>query len=85
VLDLQMPRVDGFEVLRRVKSDERLKSIPIVVLTSSGAPEDIQLSYDLGSNSYVQKPIQPGVLHDRVAEIPSYWFDVNALPPEPGT
>jgi CheY-like chemotaxis protein len=82
ILDLQMPGIDGFEVLRRVKQDERLRTIPIVVLTSSGAPEDIERSYDLGSNSYVQKPVEPGALHERVAEIPFYWFDVNALPPE---
>jgi two-component system response regulator len=80
VLDLQMPRVDGFEVLRQVKQDERFRTIPIVVLTTSGSAEDIERSYDLGSNSYVQKPTEPGALHDTVAQIPPYWFDVNELP-----
>ena len=82
VLDLQMPQVDGFEVIRRLKSDERLRAIPIVVLTSSNDPRDIERSYDLGSNSYVQKPVAPGALRDTIAQIPSYWLDVNAPPPE---
>ena len=82
LLDLQMREVDGFEVLRRVKADERLRAIPIVVLTSSGDPRDIERSYELGSNSYVQKPTAPGALHETVARIPSYWLDVNAPPPE---
>ena len=82
VLDLQMPKVDGFDVIDRLKNDARLRTIPIVVLTSSGDPGDIQRSYELGSNSYVQKPVQPGALHARVSQIPFYWLDVNASPPE---
>jgi CheY-like chemotaxis protein len=80
VLDLQMPHVDGFEVLRRLRERKRLCNIPTVVLTSSAAPSDIERSYALGSNSYVQKPAEAGALHERVAQIPAYWFEVNELP-----
>lgn len=82
VLDLQMPNLDGFGVIERLKTDERLQRIPLVVLTSSDDPRDIQRSYDLGSNGYVQKPVQPGALHECVSQIPAYWLDLNATPPE---
>lgn len=63
-------------------TDERLRTIPIIVLTSSGDARDVEHSYDLGSNSSIQRPVQPGALHDRVSQIPSYWLDINVLPPE---
>jgi CheY-like chemotaxis protein len=82
LLDAQLPVVDGFEVLRRVKSDERLRVVPVVMLTSSSAEADVERSYDLGTNSFVSKPIDPGALHRVVADLPAYWLGVNIPPPE---
>ena len=84
LLDIKMPAVDGFAVLRRLKADQRLRVIPVIMLTSSGDDRDIALSYELGSNSYVQKPVGASALFDRVSEIPSYWFGVNVPPGEGG-
>ena len=81
LLDVKMAGLDGFEVLERLKSDDRLRAIPVVMLTSSSDVRDVQRSYELGSNSYVQKPIGAGELYDRVSEIPRYWLDVNTPPP----
>jgi CheY-like chemotaxis protein len=82
LLDIDTPLVDGFEVLRRLKSDEALRLIPAVMLTSSDAANDVSRCYELGSNSYVTKPIRPEELHDRLVRIPEYWLDVNRPPPE---
>jgi len=81
LLDIQMPRADGFTVLERIKSDPRLHVLPVVMLTSSDEESDIARSYGLGSNSYVTKPIEADALFDRISRIPSYWFRVNSLPP----
>jgi two-component system response regulator len=80
LLDVKMPVADGFEVLGRIKSDERLRVIPVVMLTSSSADRDVARSYDLGSNSFVSKPTDPGLLHDHIARIPDYWLGVNTPP-----
>jgi two-component system response regulator len=82
LLDAKLPVVDGFEVLRRVKADERLRVVPVVMLTSSNAEADVERSYDLGTNSFVAKPTDPGALHRVVAELPAYWLGVNIPPPE---
>jgi two-component system, response regulator len=80
LLDLQLPVVDGFEVLRRLKSDETLHTVPVVMLTSSADERDVSRSYGLGSNSFVTKPVGGAALRSVVAQIPSYWFGVNTPP-----
>lgn len=81
LLDIKMPGVDGFEVLRRVKADEHLRVVPVVMLTSSDHEADVLRSYGLGSNSYVTKPVDAEALSERIGQIPGYWFDVNVPPP----
>jgi two-component system response regulator len=81
LLDIQLPVTDGFQVLSRIKSDDRLKVIPVVMLTSSSDARDVGRSYGLGSNSFVSKPFGADDLHERLGQIPSYWLDVNT-PPE---
>jgi CheY-like chemotaxis protein len=82
LLDLNMPRKDGREALREIKSDPNLRRIPIVVLTTSKAEEDILRSYDLGVNSYVTKPVTFQSLVELVRVLGRYWFEVVELPPE---
>jgi CheY-like chemotaxis protein len=79
-LDLKLPKVDGLEVLRRIKSDERTKVIPIVVLTSSTEERDIIESYQLGVNSYIVKPIDFDKFMDAVSELGLYWLLLNQPP-----
>jgi CheY-like chemotaxis protein len=84
LLDLKMPRVDGFEVLRQVKSTPIIKRIPVIVLTSSKEEGDRALSYDIGANSYLVKPVSfEGFLHV-VQQIEGYWFSLNVAPPKEG-
>ena len=80
LLDLKMPKVSGLEVLAEIKSVEELRSIPVVVLTSSDRPEDIEDAYRLGSNSYVTKPVGLGGLRSALAGIKEYWVSLAALP-----
>jgi CheY-like chemotaxis protein len=77
LLDLRLPRVDGVEVLRQVKSDARTKAIPVVVLTSSKEDRDVVQSYLLGVNSFVSKPVQFEEFSHVVAELGLYWLLVN--------
>jgi CheY-like chemotaxis protein len=81
LLDLNMPRMDGREALRMIKGDERLRQIPIVVLTTSEADADVVRSYDLGANSFVTKPVTFEKLVDVVQMLTTYWFEIVALPP----
>jgi CheY-like chemotaxis protein len=81
LLDLKMPKVDGFEVLRTIKSDERLKSIPVVVLTSSREEKDLVSSYALGVNAYVVKPVDFDQFIGAVRELGLFWLLVNVPPP----
>jgi CheY-like chemotaxis protein len=77
LLDLKLPKVDGLEVLRRVKGDERTKLIPVVVLTSSREESDLVASYDLGANSYIVKPVDSDKFFEAVHEIGLYWLLLN--------
>jgi len=82
LLDLNMPRKDGREALKEIKADADLRRIPIVVLTTSKAEEDILRSYDLGVNSYVTKPVTFKSLVELIKVLGRYWFEVVELPPD---
>jgi CheY-like chemotaxis protein len=77
LLDLRLPKVDGMEVLRRVKEDERTKAIPVVVLTSSKEDRDVAESYQLGVNSYISKPVEFDAFARTINELGLYWLVVN--------
>ena len=81
LLDLNMPRKDGREALKEIKAHPDLRRIPIVVLTTSKAEEDILRTYDLGVNSYVTKPVTFQSLVDTVKVLGKYWFEIVELPP----
>ncbi len=82
LLDLNMPRKDGREALKEIKNDAGLREIPIVVLTTSKAEEDILRSYDLGANSYITKPVTFEGLVDVMKSLGKYWFEIVELPSE---
>ena len=82
LLDLNMPRKDGREALKEIKADPDLRRIPIVVLTTSKAEEDIVRTYDLGVNSYVTKPVTFKSLVELIRVLGRYWFEVVELPPD---
>lgn len=81
LLDLKLPKVDGLEVLQKVKSDERLKLIPVVVLTSSKEEKDMVASYKLGVNAYVVKPVDFHEFVNAIRELGVFWAVINAPPP----
>lgn len=80
LLDLKLPKVDGIEVLRRIKSDEHTKVIPVVMVTSSAEERDIVESYQLGVNSYLVKPVDFGQFIEVVAQAGLYWSVLNKTP-----
>jgi CheY-like chemotaxis protein len=82
MLDLKLPRIDGLEVLRRVKADPGLKSIPVVMLTSSREESDLQNSYGLGANAYVVKPVDFDDYSETLKAIGSFWTTTNQPPPD---
>ncbi len=82
ILDLNMPRMDGREALREIKSDPALRSIPVVVLTTSRSDEDAIRSYDLGVNSFIRKPVQFSDFVEMIKVVGKYWFDIVYLPQE---
>jgi len=84
LLDLKLPKVDGLEVLRSIKSDERLKCLPVVVLTSSREERDLIESYRLGVNAYVVKPVSFHDFMDAVKELGVFWALINEPPPSGG-
>ena len=81
LLDLKLPKVDGLEVLREIRSDERLKLIPVVVLTSSREDRDMVASYKLGVNAYVVKPVDFHEFVNAVKELGVFWAMINEPPP----
>ena len=82
LLDLKLPGVDGFEVLRQVKSAPILKRLPVVILTSSKEEGDRALTYDIGANSYIVKPVSFNGFLDVIKQIEGYWISLNVAPPE---
>ena len=82
LLDLNMPRIDGREVLRQIRADDNLKVIPVVVLTTSSHDKDILETYGLAANSYIIKPVNLNSFFDVVKEISNFWVRVVALPPK---
>jgi two-component system, response regulator len=81
LLDLNLPRMGGLEVLRRLRADGRTRLVPVVVLTSSKQEEDIMMSYSLGANSYIRKPVDFAAFTDAVKAIGAFWLLLNERPP----
>ena len=84
LLDLKLPRVDGLEVLRRMRADERTRHLPVVVLTTSNEQRDIIDSYHFGANSYILKPVDFVQFSDAVQQLGLYWLLLNVPPPSGG-
>lgn len=82
LLDLNMPKKDGRQALREIKGDPRLRQIPVVVLTTSRAEEDVFRSYDLGVSSFITKPVTFTAFIELVKTLGRYWFDIVELPPD---
>jgi CheY-like chemotaxis protein len=83
LLDLKLPKVDGLEVLRALRTDERTKLLPVVVLTSSNEEPDLIRSYGLGANSYVRKPVDSAQFFEAVRQLGVYWLVLNETAPPP--
>jgi len=81
MLDLKLPKVDGLQVLRELRADERTRLLPVVVFTSSSEQEDMIRSYDLGANSYVRKPVDFEQFMEATRQLGMYWLVVNEAPP----
>jgi CheY-like chemotaxis protein len=77
LLDLKLPKIDGFEVLRYLRTLSSMKSIPVVVLTSSGEERDIAACYEFGANSYIQKPVDFEQFSETVKQVVQYWLSIN--------
>lgn len=80
LLDLNLPRIDGKQVLREIRSDEKLKEIPVVMLTTSSEERDIVESYRLGVNAYITKPVEAQDFMDSIQKLEEFWFDLVLLP-----
>lgn len=84
LLDLKLPKMDGLEVLRRLRTDERTRLLPVVILTSSDEEKDIVDSYNLGANSYIRKPVDFSRFGEAVQQLGLYWLLLNQGPPQYG-
>ncbi|GFO62418.1 response regulator [Geomonas paludis] len=81
LLDLKLPKVNGLEVLRRMREEAKTRSIPVIVFTSSTEEQDILDSYRLGANSYIRKPVDYSQFCENMKQVMNYWLSVNQLPP----
>ena len=84
LLDLNLPKIDGLDVLKRMRTDERTRLVPVVILTSSKEEQDVLRSYDLGANSFVQKPVDFAAFIDAAHHLGLYWLVLNESPPVSG-
>lgn len=85
LLDINLPKVDGLQVLQRIRANERTRHLPVVVLTSSKTDEDVMRSYRLGANSFVRKPVDFGRFMEATRQLGAYWLTINEPAPEPRT
>jgi two-component system, response regulator len=82
LLDLNLPKIDGLEVLSRLRADPRTKKLPVIILTTSDEQEEVIKAYNCGCNSYVRKPVLSSQFHDAVTQLGLYWLITNVPPPE---
>jgi two-component system, response regulator len=85
LLDLELPKLDGLEVLRQIRANEHTRALPVVILTSSQERRDVIAGYDLGANAYIVKPIDFDQFADAVRTLGLYWLVLNEAPPEAGS